>query len=196
MSISGITPFHSAAVSPTHVNDAGGTAPLQRQLLTSVLLADHLGRQIAGVGEQAKQYRSSPDSMDQKLASFWQGKVVTFEEREPREQIQYEHDNDLGFLRSKGSKLEAEVEKMPAGPEKEATQQKLKSFLQTSSDRIELTYQQAMARETGLLPARDPFKKVKNPAIESDLPPIRTFQSKLTEIKGLTILLDDSISGR
>ncbi|WP_159917498.1 hypothetical protein [Pantoea sp. 18069] len=199
MSIGGITPFNSAAVSQTQLNDTQGTAPLNRQLLKSVLLADQMSGKIASVREQQKQHGLSSSPIDQQLASFWQGRIDTFEEREGVELVQYEHSRDASFLQSKGGQLRAEVEKMPAGPEKDEAKQKLESFLKSNSDKIEARYQQGMARETGSLPARDPFKNVKYITLDQAAPsfaPTGIIQSDLAQLNHLKDLLANSTSIR
>lgn len=152
MSISAVTPFNSGAVAATPLNEAPSAAPLNRQLLTSVLLADQVESKIASLKmaqNDGSQYALSSD-IDQQLKNFWQDTSInvtnTFEEREGSALVENDYQQRTAYLNQKGSQLAAEIEQMPAGAQKEASKLKLESFLQTHAERLERNFQMDMAR--------------------------------------------------
>lgn len=106
-----------------------------------------------GTPDSAYAHDTKPESMlDAKLARFWEGMVDTMEERSGVAGIKHDRDRDRSYLSSKSRALHAEFNRLPDGPDKRAVMDKLDRFVQDNVNRIESTYQRALARETGAAP--------------------------------------------
>ena len=99
--------------------------------------------------------QGTAETLQSELNHFWDGMMDTMEERTGVEAIEHDRARDSAYLASKGRALRAEVDRMPDGPGKEAALEKLDSFLQKQTARIQNTYQREMAAQAGEGPVLD-----------------------------------------
>lgn len=140
------------SITSTEINSS--SAPQEtaqtKQALFSLYLEEKLQNEL---GELKNQYGAF-SSIASKLANFWSDMLDTFEERTGLDAVEHDHSRDLSYLKSKGSRLQGEIDKMPPGPAREAATATLQNFLAREESRIEKRYQQELkGLEPGIISA-------------------------------------------
>lgn len=144
-----------------------------KQALFSLALEEKLQNEL---DELKNQYAASA-SITSKLANFWSGMLDTFEERTGLDAVEHDHSRDLSYLKSKGSHLQGEIDKMPPGPAREAATATLQDFLAREESRIEKRYQQELnGLEPGIIST--PF-----------------LSPRAENVRQMTSLLEDTLQG-